>query len=126
MKKESNEVVTLELLKNKVNTYMKKDWPLINKAYCYAEKYHAGQKRESGDDYIIHPLTVAFILSTMHADADTICAALLHDVVEDTKATYNDIKKNFGDEIAFLVDGVTKLSKPVDLTTSDQTVDFSI
>ncbi len=110
MKKESKEEVTIELLKNKVNTYMKKDWPLILKAYNYALKYHAGQKRESGEDYIIHPLYVAYILSTMHADANTICAALLHDVIEDTKATYNDIKENFGDEIAFLVDGVTKLT----------------
>jgi GTP pyrophosphokinase len=89
---------------------MKKDWPLISKAYSYALKYHEGQKRESGEDYIIHPLYVAYTLSTMHADAETICAALLHDVIEDTKATYSDIKREFGDEIAFLVDGVTKLT----------------
>lgn len=110
MKRESDEVVTIELLKKKVNTYMKKDWPLINKAYSYALKYHEGQKRESGEDYIIHPLYVAYFLSTMHADVSTICAALLHDVIEDTKATYEEIKKAFGDEIAFLVDGVTKLT----------------
>lgn len=110
MKKESEEIVTIELLKNKVNTYMKKDWPLINKAYSYALKYHTGQKRESGEDYIVHPLYVAYILSTMHADSATICAALLHDVIEDTEATYDDIKKLFGDEVAFLVDGVTKLT----------------
>jgi GTP pyrophosphokinase len=110
MKKENDVVVNIDLLKNKVNTYMKKDWPLIQKAYSYALKFHEGQKRESGEDYIIHPLYVAYILSTMHADANTICAALLHDVIEDTKATYNDIKENFGDEIAFLVDGVTKLT----------------
>jgi GTP pyrophosphokinase len=89
---------------------MKKAWPLISKAYSYALKYHEGQKRESGEDYIIHPLYVAYTLSTMHADAETICAALLHDVIEDTKATYTDIKHEFGDEIAFLVDGVTKLT----------------
>ena len=110
MKKESDVIVTIELLKNKVNTYMKKDWPLINKAYSYALKYHAGQKRESGEDYIIHPLYVAYTLSTMHADSATICAALLHDTIEDTEATYDDIKKLFGDEVAFLVDGVTKLT----------------
>ena len=110
MKKKNNEIVTIDLLKNKVNTYMKKDWPLIQKAYSYALKYHEGQKRESGEDYIIHPLYVAYILSTMHADANTICAALLHDVIEDTKATYDDIKNKFGSEIAFLVDGVTKLT----------------
>ena len=110
MKKVNDEVITIELLKNKVNTYMKNDWPKINKAYLYALKYHKGQKRESGEDYIIHPLYVAYFLSTMHADSDTICAALLHDVIEDTKATYSDVKKEFGDEIAFLVDGVTKLT----------------
>ena len=110
MKKESETVVTIDLLKNKVNTYMKKDWPIINKAYLYALKCHEGQKRESGEDYIIHPLYVAFILSTMHADANTICAALLHDVIEDTDATYDDVKNKFGEEVAFLVDGVTKLT----------------
>ena len=71
MKKVNEEVVTIETLKNKVNTYMKKDWPIINKAYLYALKYHKGQKRESGEDYIIHPLYVAYFLSTMHADANT-------------------------------------------------------
>ncbi len=110
MKKESEVIVTLDLFKNKVNTYMKKDWPIIKKAYEYALKYHKGQKRESGEDYIIHPLYVAYILATMHADANTICAALLHDIIEDTDVSYQDIKKNFGDEIAFLVDGVTKLT----------------
>ena len=105
MKKESNEVVSIELLKNKVNTYMKKDWPIIYKAYSFALKNHEGQKRESGEDYIIHPLYVAYILATMHADVNTICAALLHDVIEDTKASYDDIKKTFGNEVAFLVDG---------------------
>ena len=110
MKREDDVKVSIELLKNKVNTYMKKDWPEIFKAYNFALKYHQGQKRESGEDYIIHPLYVAFILSTMHADVYTICAALLHDVIEDTEATYEDIKETFGDEVAFLVDGVTKLT----------------
>ena len=110
MKKENEVKVNIDLLKNKVNTYMKKDWPLINKAYCYALKYHDGQKRESGEEYIIHPLYVAYILATMHADVYTICAALLHDTIEDTDATYDDIKNKFGEEIAYLVDGVTKLT----------------
>ena len=110
MERVEDTVVTVDLFKNKVNSYMKKDWPLINKAYHYALKYHEGQKRESGEDYIIHPLYVAYMLATMHADSNTICAALLHDVVEDTEATYEDIKKSFGEEIAFLVDGVTKLT----------------
>ena len=105
-----NETVTIDMLKKKVNTYMKKDWLLINKAYEYALKYHDGQKRESGEDYIIHPLTVAYILSLMHADAATICAALLHDIIEDTPVTYEDVEKEFNSEIAYLVDGVTKLT----------------
>ena len=119
MEKQNNEVVTIDLLKNKVNTYMKKDWPIILKAYKYALKYHEGQKRESGEDYIIHPLFVAYTLAMMHADSDTICAALLHDVIEDTKATYSDVKKEFGDEIAYLVDGVTKLTH-LNFTNKDE------
>ena len=110
MKKVDYSTITIESLKKQVNIYMKKDWPQILKAYEYAKKCHKGQKRESGEDYIIHPLSVAYILSMMHADVNTICAALLHDVIEDTKVTYADIKKEFGDEIAFLVDGVTKLT----------------
>lgn len=105
-----SEKVTIELLKKKVNTYMKKDWPIILKAYNYAKKYHAGQKRESGEDYIIHPLTVAYILSGMKAEASVICAALMHDLIEDTKVTYDDLLKEFNSEIAYLVDGVTKLT----------------
>lgn len=108
--KSVNEVITIDLLKNKVSTYMKKDWSIIEKAYKYALKYHEGQKRESGEPYVIHPLAVAYILSNMHADSVTICAALLHDVIEDTKATYEIIKDEFGDEIAHLVDGVTKFT----------------
>ena len=108
--KRDNEVITIELLKKKVNTYMKKDWPMIEKAYKHALKYHENQKRESGEPYIIHPLAVAYILSNMHADCTTVCAALLHDVIEDTKATYEEIKKDFNEEIAYLVDGVTKFN----------------
>ena len=110
MKKKNEETVTIDLLKKKVNGYTKKDWPMIEKAYRYASKYHASQKRESGEDYIIHPLTVAYLLSLMHADAETICAGLLHDLIEDTSVTYDDINKEFNSEIAHLVDGVTKFS----------------
>lgn len=102
--------VTIEELKRKVNTYTKKDWKIIEKAYLFALKYHDGQKRESGEDYIIHPLTVAYILSGMHADSATICAALLHDIIEDTIVTYEELEDTFGSEIAHLVDGVTKLT----------------
>ena len=110
MKKKLNETITIDLLMQKVNSYTKKDWPIIFKAYNYALKYHKGQKRESGEDYIIHPLTVAFLLANMHADYETICAGLLHDLIEDTSITYEDIKRDFSEEIAYLVDGVTKFS----------------
>ena len=82
----------------------------IFKAYTFAAEKHKNQKRKSGESYIIHPLNVAYILSNWGLDTQTICAALLHDVVEDTDATYEDIEKNFGEEVASLVEGVTKLS----------------
>ena len=82
----------------------------ILKAYAYACSMHKNQKRKSGENYIIHPLNVAYILADLGLDTTTICAALLHDVVEDTKATYNDIKELFGTDIANIVEGVTKLS----------------
>lgn len=83
----------------------------IRSAYEYAKLMHEGQKRESGEPYITHPLAVATILVDLGMDTDAICAALLHDVVEDTEATYDDVKKKFGPDCANLVDGVTKLDK---------------
>ena len=83
----------------------------IKEAYKYADTLHDGQMRESGDPYITHPLTVASILAEMNADCDTICAALLHDTLEDTSATKEEINELFGKEVANLVDGVTKLAK---------------
>ena len=83
----------------------------IIKAYEYANKMHKEQKRKSGEPYIVHPLNVAYILAGLGLDTTTICAALLHDVVEDTVATYEDIKMTFGEDVATLVEGVTKLSK---------------
>lgn len=80
-------------------------------AYEYAEKHHEGQKRSSGEPYIIHPVSVAYILLELGMDTDTLCAALLHDVVEDTDATLEDVRKRFGQDVAMLVDGVTKLAK---------------
>ena len=83
----------------------------IIKSYEYAVRMHKDQKRKSGEPYIIHPLNVAYILADLGLDTTTICAALLHDVVEDTKATYEDINELFGEDVAELVEGVTKLSK---------------
>lgn len=87
------------------------DLGLIEKAYYYAKKAHEGQLRKSGEPYFIHPIAVANIICDMELDMQTISAGLLHDVVEDTEFTYEDIKKDFGEEIADLVDGVTKLGQ---------------
>lgn len=101
-----------ELLVNGAKTYLKEDdLKLIEKAYKIADKYHAGQKRKSGEDYIIHPLCAAMILINLHMDIDTIVAGILHDIVEDTPYTLEELKKDFSEHIALLVEGVTKLTE---------------
>lgn len=87
------------------------DLSLIEKAYALAAKAHAQQKRKSGEPYIIHPLYVAIILADLEMDQETIAAGLLHDVVEDTIYTKEDLEREFGSDVANLVDGVTKLQK---------------
>ena len=87
------------------------DIKIITKAYNYALTSHGEQKRKTGEPYIIHPLSVANILAGLGMDTATICAALLHDVIEDTVATREDLIKEFGDEVTEIVDGVTKLYK---------------
>ncbi len=87
------------------------DFALVEKAFNYAEIAHTGQKRNSGDPYIIHPVEVAMILADLEMDTASICAALLHDVVEDTEITFINILSEFGEEIALMVDGLTKLSR---------------
>ena len=82
------------------------DLSLIEKAYKVADKAHSGQKRKSGEPYIIHPLCVAIILAQLELDKETIIAGILHDVIEDTEVTYEDISREFGEEVALLVDGV--------------------
>ena len=103
--------ITIDDLLNHIRTYNPGEEEVIRKAYEYADNMHKGQMRQSGEPYITHPLTVAYILSEMHADRDTICAALLHDTLEDTNATKEDIADLFNKDIANLVDGVTKISK---------------
>jgi len=99
-------------LVDRVKTYdADADEALLNRAYVYAMKAHGQQFRASGDPYFAHPLEVAGILTELKLDVPTIATALLHDTIEDTSVTYDDIKENFGEEIAGLVDGVTKLSK---------------
>ena len=103
--------ITFQDLLLKVLEYSPEDAEIVSKAYDYAATFHEGQMRQSGEPYIIHPLNVAYILADMHADADTICAGLLHDTLEDTNATKEDIAYYFNQNVASLVDGVTKLSK---------------
>ena len=87
------------------------DISMVEKAYHIAKNAHEGQKRKSGEDYIIHPLWVATILAQLEMDKETIVAGMLHDVVEDTVMTDEEIRQEFGDEVALIVDGVTKLGQ---------------
>ena len=103
-----DEMQLIEKIKS-YNHYV--DEKMIKNAYQYAAELHKTQKRHSGDPYISHPLAVANILAELKLDGPTITTALLHDTIEDTKATYEEVKTNFGEEIANLVEGVTKISK---------------
>lgn len=106
------EPVTIDTIINAVKSYQPDaDIALIRKAYDLAEKAHKGQVRVSGEAYIIHPLHVAEILTELHIDDVTVSAALLHDVVEDTIYTLDQMKEMFGEEVAMLIDGVTKLGR---------------
>ena len=95
---------------NKVKTYNKFLNPeTLSKAYDFAVKAHGKQKRDEGSPYIIHPIAVANILTDLKLDSATITTGLLHDTIEDTKATYKTVEKEFGKEVADLVEGVTKI-----------------
>jgi len=87
------------------------DVDLIRKAYVFSAKVHRNQLRLSGEPYLVHPLDVAYILAHLRGDAATIAAGLLHDTVEDTLTTLSEVETIFGEDVAHLVDGVTKLSK---------------
>ena len=99
----------------------KTDKQKLKKAYLYAKKQHKDVKRKSGEPYIIHPIEVAIILSDFGMDVDTLCAALLHDTVEDTDTTTEYIKQEFNIDVALMVEGVTKITKiQVDSLTESQ------
>src|SRR6056297_205157 len=100
-------------LKEKIESYNKNaDFDLIKKAYDFSKKAHDDNpKRLSGEEFFMHPFNVALILANLNMDEATISGGLLHDVLEDTYVSYDELKKEFGEEIANLVDGVTKLSK---------------
>ena len=87
------------------------DVTMIKKAYELAQEAHGDQCRKSGEPYIVHPLWVAIILADLEMDKETIAAGILHDVVEDTQISEDEIRKDFGDDVALLVDGVTKLGR---------------
>lgn len=105
----------------KQNNFQQTDIDKIIKAYEFAKKAHSNQKRRSGEPYIIHPVAVAQILADMGMDCESICAALLHDVVEDTECTSEQIRSMFGQTIELLVDGVTKLGRfPMNLSDEEK------
>ena len=103
----------MQVLKKNFTRYNNKreDWLLIKRAYQFALGAHADQKRVSGDSFITHPVGVACILAELELDLVTIITGMLHDVLEDTPVTYADLEREFGGEVAVLVDGATKLSR---------------
>lgn len=120
---ENKEIKIQDVIAKKKEHSRRVDTKLIMKAYNLANEKHKEQKRGSGEPYIIHPLNVAYILADIGLDDSTICAALLHDVVEDTDVTDADLRKEFSDEIADMVAGVTKLSKIQFATVEEQQVE---
>ena len=116
---EIDEQLYKELI-DKIKTYHPSDdFSMVEKAYKLAVEAHKEQKRKSGEPYIIHPLKVAYILAELELDMETITAGILHDIIEDTPYTYEDIAHLFSEEIAALVDGVTKLGK-LSYTTKEE------
>ena len=123
MQENNKEITIQDVIAKKKETSRRVDTKLIMKAYNYAVEHHGDQKRRSGEPYIIHPINVAYILAGVGLDEATICAALLHDVVEDTDATDADLRRDFGDEIADMVAGVTKLGTMQFSTVEEQQVE---
>ena len=107
----SPEVLYKELIRSIRKYHPSDDITMVKKAYTIAREAHKDQKRKSGEPYIIHPLCVAIILAELELDKESIVAGILHDVVEDTVMTLEDLTKEFGEEVALLVDGVTKLTQ---------------
>lgn len=120
---EVKEVTIKDVINETKKHNRKSDSKLIMKAYNYAVAHHGDQKRKSGEPYIIHPIQVAYILSGLGLDDATICAALMHDLAEDTDVTIEDISKEFSPEIAEMVNGVTKLGKINYVSAEEQQVE---
>ena len=117
---------TIDDLVKKCSAYIDKEEEIdkIKRAYIYALDKHSGQYRRSGEPYIYHPLCTAIILTTVSADCDTICAGLLHDVIEDCGVTKSELEEKFGPEVAKLVDGVSKISKMHFSTENEALVEY--
>ena len=111
MNKDNPKITIEELLANLGYITSKKELKIINDAYLFANSVHDGQKRLTGDPYIKHSLNVAYILSSINADYETITAAILHDTIDIASVKLEEIKEKFGDDIASLVDGVTKINR---------------
>ncbi len=120
---QAKEIAIQDIIAKRKEHSRKVDTKLIMKAYNYARNYHGDQCRCSGEPYIVHPINVAYILADIGLDDSTICAALLHDVVEDTKVTHADIRQEFGNEIAEMVEGVTKLGSVQFASIEEQQVE---
>jgi guanosine-3',5'-bis(diphosphate) 3'-pyrophosphohydrolase len=108
-----------ELLREMRENRPNDDLELVRKAYEFSQKHHSGQQRASGEPYLVHPLEVALVLAEMKMDAVAVAAGLLHDSVEDTTVTIVDIRKEFGEQVAHIVEGVTKISK-IDFSTHEE------
>jgi GTP diphosphokinase / guanosine-3',5'-bis(diphosphate) 3'-diphosphatase len=108
-----------DLMKRMQENRPQDDLTIVKKAYDYSLKHHEGQSRASGEPYLVHPLEVALVLAEMKMDPAAIAAGLLHDSVEDTSVTIVDIRKEFGDQVAHIVEGVTKISK-IDFATREE------
>lgn len=120
------EINTLDELLSTVSEYIKdkKELDTIRKAYDYASKVHKNDIRKSGEDYMHHPLNVAYILTDLYADSDTLSAALLHDTIHIGNASLEDIEKEFGTDISFLVKGITKINKLNLFTNSENQINY--
>ena len=120
------EINTIDELLSTVSEYIKdkNELETIRKAYDYASKVHKNDVRKSGEDYMHHPLNVAYILTDLYADSDTLSAALLHDTIHIGNASLEDIEKEFGSDISFLVKGITKINKLNLFTDSENQINY--
>ena len=105
-------MITLQNILDEIQSHHPQaDLDLVHRAYVYGSRCHRGQVRKNGDPYIMHPLEVALLVAQLNLDPPSVCAGLLHDTVEDTEAEIEDIRYQFGTEIAQLVESLTKLNK---------------